>query len=129
MMKSVSVTPISISVSPSSFYHPQVILAIASAYAQAQVLLNGALPYPYAAHGVAGVAPYAAAPVAALPADYSVSVGAPVAPVAPPPQVAHSLGLPEARSFVAPPVRQVAEPSIVATHVEPVEQWGYKVAY
>jgi hypothetical protein len=107
-----------------------VILAIASAYAQAQVLLNGAVPYPYAAHGVA---PYAAAPlaapVAALPADYSVSVGAPVAPVAPPPQVAHSLGLPEARSFVAPPVRQIAEPSVVATAVEPVEQWGYKVAY
>ena len=70
-----------------------------------------------------------AAPVAALPADYSVSVGAPVAPVAAPPAVAHSLGLPEARTFVAPPVRQVAEPSLVETNVEPVEQWGYKVAY
>merc|ERR1719400_2258515 len=95
-----------------------VILAIASAYAQAQVLLNGAVPYPYAAAGAAG-----------LPADYAVSVGAPVAPVAAPPAVAHSLGLPEARTFVAPPVRQVAEPSIVVNNVEPVEQWGYKVAY
>ena len=46
-----------------------------------------------------------------------------------PVQVAHSLGLPEARTFVAPPVRQVAEPSIVVNNVEPVEQWGYKVAY
>ena len=107
----------------------QVVLALASAYAQAQVLLNGAVPYPYAAHGLAGVAPYAAAPVAALPADYAVSVGAPVAPAPVPATVSHSLGLPEARTFVAPPVRQVAEPSIVATHVEPVEQWGYKVAY
>jgi len=106
-----------------------VILALASAAAQAQVLLNGALPYPYAAHGVAGVAPYAAAPVAALPADYAVSVGAPVAPAPVPATVSHSLGLPEAKTFVAPPVRQVAEPSIVVNNVEPVEQWGYKVAY
>jgi hypothetical protein len=102
-----------------------VILALASAAAQAQLLLNGAVPYPYAA----GVAPYAAAPVAALPADYAVSVGAPVAPAPVPATVSHSLGLPEAKTFVAPPVRQVAEPSIVETHVEPVEQWGYKVAY
>ena len=64
----------------------QVVLALASAYAQAQVLLNGAVPYPYAAHGLAGVAPYAA-PVAALPADYAVSVGSPVAPAVAPPQV------------------------------------------
>ena len=70
------------------FSSSQVILAIASAYAQAQVLLNGAVPYPYAAHGLAPVAPYAAAPVAApLPADYAVSVGAPVAPAVAPPQV------------------------------------------
>merc|ERR1711981_873237 len=103
-----------------------VILAIASAYAQAQVLLNGAVPYPYAA---AGVAPYAAPVAAPLPADYAVSVGAPVAPVAAPPAVAHSLGLPEARAFVAPPVRAVAQAPIVDTVVEPVEQWGYKVAY
>jgi len=102
------------------------VLAIASAYAQAQVLLNGAVPYPYAA---AGVAPYAAAPVPALPANYAVSVGAPVAPVAAPQAVAHSLGLPEASTYVAPPVRQVAEPAIVVNNVEPVEQWGYKVAY
>merc|ERR1719278_494389 len=102
-----------------------VVLALASAYAQAQVLLNHAVPYPYAA---AGVAPYAA-PVAALPADYAVSVGAPVAPAPVPATVSHSLGLPEAKTFVAPPVRQVAEPSIVVNNVEPVEQWGYKVDY
>ena len=43
--------------------------------------------------------------------------------------MAHSLGLPEARTFVAPPPRAVAEAPIVNTVVEPVEQWGYKVAY
>ena len=46
-----------------------------------------------------------------------------------PATVAHSLGLPEARTFVAPPTRAVAEAPIVNTVVEPVEQWGYKVAY
>ena len=127
MLKSVSVQLFYSSPRPVTvtLVSPQVVLALASAYAQAQVLLNGALPYPYAAHGVA---PYAA-PVAALPADYSVSATAPVAPAPVPATVSHSLGLPEARTFVAPPVRQVAEPSVVATHVEPVEQWGYKVAY
>merc|ERR1719361_1496729 len=104
-----------------------VILAIASAYAQAQVHLNGALPYPYAAAGLARVAPFGHAPL--LPADYAVSAAAPVAPALVPAAVSHSLGLPEAKTFVAPPVRQVAEPSIVHSVVEPVEQWGYKVAY
>ena len=121
MLKSVSVTYHSILFQPQTWLtvvSPQVVLALASAYAQAQVLLNGAVPYPYAAHGLAP-----------LPADYAVSATAPVAPAPVPATVAHSLGLPEARTFVAPPVRQVAEPSVVATHVEPVEQWGYKVAY
>jgi len=63
----------------------------------------------------------AAAPVAAVahavPAPY---VGTPVA---------HGLGLPEAATYVAPPVRAVAEAPIVEQVVEPVEQWGYKVAY
>ena len=94
----------------------------------------------YAAHAYAAPA-YAAAPVApvahAVPAPY---VGTPVA---------HGLGLPEAATYVAPPVRAVAEAPIVeqvttsmkiiiflpflkTTNlqvVEPVEQWGYKVAY
>merc|ERR1712226_1761759 len=43
--------------------------------------------------------------------------------------VAHGLGLPEAATYVAPPVRAVAEAPIVEQVVEPVEQWGYKVAY
>ena len=101
----------------------QVVLALASAAAQAQVLLNGALPYPYAAAGVAAApAAYAAAPVAAAPAHvaYAHNVPAPVS---------HSLGLPEAATYVAPPVRQVAHAPVVEQVVEPVEQWGYKVAY
>jgi len=39
------------------------------------------------------------------------------------------LGLPEAATYVAPPVRTVAEAPILEQAVEPVEQWGYKVAY
>ena len=39
------------------------------------------------------------------------------------------LGLPEAATYALPPVRQVAEAPIVEQIVEPVEQWGYKVAY
>ena len=99
----------------------QVVLALASAAAQAQVLLNGALPYPYAAAGVAAPAAVAA-PVAAAPAHVAYAHNVPAA-------VSHSLGLPEAATYVAPPVRQVAEAPIVEQVVEPVEQWGYKVAY
>jgi hypothetical protein len=81
-----------------------------------------AAPYAYAAHGIAPAAYAAAAPVAvaAAPAAYAA------APVA----VAHAgLGLPEARTYALPPVRQVQEAPIVEQIVEPVEQWGYKVAY
>ena len=99
----------------------QVVLALASAAAQDQVLLNGALPYPYAAG-------YAAAPVA-LPAN-TVSGPAHVAYAHNiPAPVSHSLGLPEAAAFVPPPARSIAEAPIVEQVVEPVEQWGYKVAY
>jgi len=67
---------------------------------------------------VAGsVLPYAGYAQPVVPAAY---VGAPVA---------HGLGLPEAATYVAPPVRTVAEAPIVEQAVEPVEQWGYKVAY
>jgi len=81
-----------------------------------------AAPYAYAAHGIAPAAYAAAAPVAvaAAPAAYAA------APVA----VAHAgLGLPEARTYALPAVRQVQEAPIVEQIVEPVEQWGYKVAY
>merc|ERR1711970_1376693 len=87
-------------------------LAVASAAAEADpqvAYANGlayghayagfAAPYPYAAHGIAA-APLAAAPVAAAPVAYAHP-----APVA------------------------VAQAPIVETIVEPVEQWGYKVAY
>ena len=105
----------------------QVVLALASAAAQAQVLLNGALPYPYAA-GYAAAPAVAAAPVA-LPAN-TVSGPAHVAYAHNiPAPVSHSLGLPEAAAFVPPPARSIAEAPIVEQVVEPVEQWGYKVAY
>ena len=105
----------------------QVVLALASAAAQAQVLLNGALPYPYAA-GYAAAPAVAAAPVA-LPAN-TVSGPAHVAYAHNiPAPVSHSLGLPEAAAFVPPPARSIAEAPIVEQIVEPVEQWGYKVAY
>ena len=56
---------------------------------------------------------YAAAPLGYAPVAYA-SAG---------------LGLPEARAYALPPVRQVAEAPILEQIVEPVEQWGYKVAY
>ena len=101
----------------SLLHSPQVVLALASAAAQAQVLLNGGLPYPYAAGYAAAPAAYAAAPAQVA---YAHNVPAPVS---------HSLGLPEAATYVAPPVRQVAHAPVVEQVVEPVEQWGYKVAY
>merc|ERR1712113_462334 len=85
---------------------PQVAYANGLAYGGAYT--GFAAPYPYAAHGIAPAAYAAAAPVAAAP------VG---------------LGLPEAATYALPPVRQVAEAPIVEQIVEPVEQWGYKVAY
>jgi len=75
----------------------------------------GALPYPYAAGVAAAPAVAAAAPVA-----YAHNV---------PAAVSHSLGLPEASSYALPPPRQIQEAPIVEQYVEPVEQWGYKVAY
>ena len=94
----------------------QVVLALASAAAQAQVLLNGALPYPYAAGTPLGPA------VASGPAAVQYAHNVPAA-------VSHSLGLPEAATYAVPAVRQVQEAPIVEVAVEPVEQWGYKVAY
>merc|ERR1712157_425572 len=87
---------------------PQVAYANGLAYGGAYT--GFAAPYPYAAHGIAPAAYAAAAPVAAA-----------AAPV--------GLGLPEAATYALPPVRQVAEAPIVEQIVEPVEQWGYKVAY
>ena len=102
---------------------PQVVLALASAAAQAQVLLNGALPYPYAAGAYAAApAAVAAAPVAAAPAHVTYAHNVPAA-------VSHSLGLPEAATYAVPAPRQIVNAPVVEQVVEPVEQWGYKVAY
>ena len=66
----------------------------------------------------------AAASGAVIPAvSYGYAAAAPVAIPSP------GLGLPEAATYALPPVRQVAEAPIVEQIVEPVEQWGYKVAY
>merc|ERR1711887_488417 len=80
---------------------PQVAYANGLAYGGAYT--GFAAPYPYAAHGIAPAAYAATAPV--------------------------GLGLPEAATYALPPVRQVAEAPIVEQIVEPVEQWGCKVAY
>merc|ERR1712072_787799 len=97
---------------------PQVAYANGLGYGHAYAGFAGAYPTAYAGYAAPA---YAAAPVApvahAVPAPY---VGTPVA---------HGLGLPEAATYVAPPVRAVAEAPIVEHVVEPVEQWGYKVAY
>jgi len=58
-------------------------------------------------------APFAHAAYAHAP----VAVAAPVAPVA------------HAHAYALPPVQRIAEAPIVEQIVEPVEQWGYKVAY
>jgi len=100
---------------------PQVAYANGLAYGGAYT--GFAAPYPYAAHGIAPAAYAAAAPVAAAPV--AVAHAAPVAVAAAP----VGLGLPEAATYALPPVRQVAEAPIVEQIVEPVEQWGYKVAY
>merc|ERR1712123_266941 len=76
---------------------------------------------------VAGPAAYAAAPAAyaaapAIPAAYAASLPAAAIPAA-------GLGLPEAATYGLPAVRQVAKAPIVENFIEPVEQWGYKVAY
>merc|ERR1719298_280968 len=71
---------------------------------------------------------YAAAPVAVAAAP-AVDLTPRAIPHAVPAAVSHSLGLPEAAGYALPPVRQVQEAPIVEQFVEPVEQWGYKVAY
>merc|ERR1712106_242787 len=70
-------------------------------------------------------------PAVTLPRDYATgpaSVYHPV-PAAAAPIPAAGLGLPEAATYGLPPVRQVAKAPIVENFIEPVEQWGYKVAY
>jgi hypothetical protein len=110
-------------------------LSMAAAVADPTVAYAAGLPYGHAYQGFAGAYAHAA-PVAyahaAAPVAYAHAAVAPVA-VAPAPYrgvpVAHSLGLPEAATYALPPTRQVAEAPIVEQVVEPVEQWGYKVAY
>jgi len=84
-----------------------------------------------AAGYAAGYAPYTAG---YAPINYAAAVHAPVVPavhaaVAPAvaPAVVHAA--PAASAYALPPVRTRAEAPIVETVVEPVEQWGYKVAY
>merc|ERR1711892_344283 len=113
-------------------------------------------PGAYAAGCAAGPVTYAAGPAAApaIPAAYAASLPAPAQIALPQPavalpvdyatgpaHVAHpvpaaaaaipaaGLGLPEAATYGLPPVRQVAKAPIVENFIEPVEQWGYKVAY
>jgi hypothetical protein len=111
-------------------------VAYANGLAYGGAYTGFAAPYPYAAHGIApaAYAGLAAAPLGVAPAAYAPAAYAPAAyaaaPIAAPLAVAHAgLGLPEARAYALPPVRQIQEAPIVEQIVEPVEQWGYKVAY
>merc|ERR1719348_2672734 len=103
--------------------------------------------YPvYAAHHVApAYATYAAAPVAAhatyaaapIAAHATYAAAAPVAhatyaaaaPVIAPAVAAAPVVAPAASAYALPPTQIVNEAPIVEQVVEPVEQWGYKVAY
>merc|ERR1711936_839682 len=95
-----------------------VVLAVADA--DPQVAYANGLGYGHAYAGFAGAYPTAyagyAAPAYAAPA-YAAAPVAPVAHAVPAPYVgtpvAHGLGLPEAATYVAPPVRAVAEAPIV----------------
>merc|ERR1712215_620168 len=80
-------------------------------------------PLSYAGHGVAPVA------AAVAPAAVAAPVAAAIPAITSGVPVAHGLGLPEASTYALPPVRAVAEAPIVEHEIEPVEQWGYKVAY
>jgi len=70
---------------------------------------------------------YAAGHVVTGYAHHAPAVVAHAAPVAAPAVVAHAA--PAAGAYALPPVRTIQEAPIVETVVEPVEQWGYKVAY
>jgi hypothetical protein len=76
--------------------------------------------YPYGAYG-AHLGGYAAAPLGAYAAGpiahpAPLVAAAPVAPIA-------------AHAYALPPVRTIENAPVVETVVEPVEQWGYKIAY
>merc|ERR1719445_2857637 len=79
--------------------------------------------HPYAAAPLAAHATYAAAaPVAH--ATYAAA-----APVIAPAVAAAPVVAPAASAYALPPTQIVNEAPIVEQVVEPVEQWGYKVAY
>merc|ERR1719312_1969822 len=105
-----------------------------AAYAAAPVAAAPAAPAVPAAYAASLPAPAQIPipqPAVALPADYATGpahVAHPV-PAAAAPIPSPGLGLPEAATYALPPVRQVAKAPIVENFVEPVEQWGYKVAY
>merc|ERR1719244_2592869 len=106
-------------------------LAAAPVAPVAAAAAHPALPAGYAASLPAPAKIPIAQPLTALPADFAdgpAHIAHPV-PAAAAPIPSPGLGLPEAATFVAPPVRQVAEPSIVEHTNEAVEQWGFKVAY
>jgi len=92
-------------------------------------LAHGAYALPNAGYGyAAGLAPYHGLNGYTAGYGYAAqAIPAPAAAVAP---VVPKVVAPVAASaYALPAVRTVAEAPIVETVVEPVEQWGYKVAY
>ena len=101
-------------------------------YGAAYTGLAGAIPAAAAYHGAvlpaaAPVAAYAAAPAYTLPAAYAHA--APLAPAAYAAAAPVIAAAPAASAYALPPVQTYNEAPIVEQIVEPVEQWGYKVAY
>jgi hypothetical protein len=102
-----------------------VLLALAVTAANAGILSHGygVAPAAYAGYG------HAVAPLghAVAPLGYAHGYGhAAVAPVA------HATAVhvaPAAHAYALPPVQTIQNAPVVSTVVEPVEQWGYKVAY
>ena len=97
-------------------------------YGAAYTNLAGAIPAAYAGAPIAHAAyaaPAYAAPAYTLPATYAAAPIAHATYAAAAPVIA----APAASAYALPPVQTYNEAPIVEQIVEPVEQWGYKVAY
>lgn len=82
------------------------------------------------AHGLNYGAAYASYNTAPLAATYAAAPAYAAVPAyAAAPAYAYAAAHHVATNYALPPVQTIAEAPIVEQVVEPVEQWGYKVAY
>merc|ERR1740119_70632 len=96
-------------------------------YAYANGLASAAAYHGAVLPAAAPVAAYAAAPAYTLPATYAAA--APLAHATYAAAAPVIAAAPAASAYALPPVQTYNEAPIVEQIVEPVEQWGYKVAY